>query len=112
MTEVYLTLPDIPSNPYRFVPFDRLSGVPRTELFPDDFVGLVESIREEGLVCPLFVTRDKDRPGHFEVLSGSRRLRAVRYLVTHDVVVFDHLNRYYAPASEVYRHGVLCRVLR
>jgi len=56
---------------------DRLSEDERDD---DDFLGLVESIRESGQQAPILVRPHPDKADHYQVAYGHRRLRAARRL--------------------------------
>lgn len=56
---------------------DRLSDEDRDD---DDFAALVESIREAGQHAPILVRPHPDKPDHYQVAYGHRRLRAARRL--------------------------------
>lgn len=56
---------------------DRLSEEERDD---ETFLALVESIRESGQHAPILVRPHPDRPEHFQVAYGHRRLRAARRL--------------------------------
>ena len=56
---------------------DRLSEEERDD---EDFLGLMESIRESGQHAPILVRPHPDRPEHYQVAYGHRRLRAARRL--------------------------------
>lgn len=56
---------------------DRLSEEERDD---EDFLGLMESIRESGQHAPILVRPHPDKPDHYQVAYGHRRLRAARRL--------------------------------
>lgn len=56
---------------------DRLGDEDRDD---DDFATLVESIREGGQHAPILVRPHPEKPDHFQVAYGHRRLRAARRL--------------------------------
>lgn len=56
---------------------DRLSEDERDD---EDFLALVESIREGGQQAPILVRPHPDKPEHYQVAYGHRRLRAARRL--------------------------------
>lgn len=56
---------------------DRLTEEERDD---EDFLALVESIRESGQHSPILVRPHPDRPDHYQVAYGHRRLRATRRL--------------------------------
>jgi ParB family chromosome partitioning protein len=51
---------------------------PRRTLDEAALVELAESIRTQGVLQPILVRRDPDRPGRYVVVAGERRLRAAR----------------------------------
>ncbi len=54
---------------------------PRREFSDEDLSDLTNSIRENGLLQPLVVRPDPDRPGErFQLVAGERRLRALKSL--------------------------------
>jgi len=64
-------IPDLPiekisPNPYQ----------PRTEIRPDTLISLADSIRANGIIEPLIVTKKDDE--HFELIAGERRWRAAQ----------------------------------
>ena len=64
-------IPDLPiekisANPYQ----------PRIEIRPDTLLSLADSIRENGIIEPLIVTKKDD--DHFELIAGERRWRAAQ----------------------------------
>ena len=83
MSGVKSTLKDVASNAVREIfvdvieengPKDRLS-------FTDaDVVTLVESIKAHGQQVPIMVRPIADKPGHYKIVYGRRRLRALRSL--------------------------------
>ncbi len=65
----------------REVPIDRLRRSelnPRKNFAEKELKELADSIREKGLVQPLVVRPIKDAPGHYEIVAGERRWRAVQ----------------------------------
>ncbi len=59
---------EIRPNPYQ----------PRTVFRPEELKELADSMREQGLLQPVLVVRAKG--GHYELISGERRLRAAQTL--------------------------------
>lgn len=73
---------------FRKVPIDSVVPnryQPRTVFDEDKIRELAESIREQGLIQPLVVTKMGD--GRFELIAGERRLRASRQAGLEDVPV-------------------------
>ncbi len=60
---------------------------PRTRFDPDDLEPLVRSIRQSGLLQPILVRPDPDRPGGYQILAGERRWRAAQAAGLHRVPV-------------------------
>jgi ParB family chromosome partitioning protein len=56
---------------------DRLEDEDRDD---EDFLALVESVRANGQHAPILVRPHPDRPDHYQVAYGHRRLRAARRL--------------------------------
>ncbi|MGV3551045.1 plasmid partitioning protein RepB [Rhizobium sp.] len=56
---------------------DRLTEEERDD---EDFLALMESIRESGQHAPILVRPHPDKPEHYQVAYGHRRLRAARRL--------------------------------
>jgi ParB family chromosome partitioning protein len=63
-----LTLAQIRPNPYQ----------PRTVFRPEELKELADSMKEQGVLQPVLVVKAKD--GHYELISGERRLRAAQSL--------------------------------
>ncbi|MDP9372595.1 MAG: ParB/RepB/Spo0J family partition protein [Chloroflexota bacterium] len=69
----------------RKIPIERLApnpDNPRTHY--DDLGPLADSIAVRGLLLPLLVRADPDRPGYYLVIAGSRRLLASRMVDQRD----------------------------
>jgi len=83
MSGVKSTLKDLSSNAVREISVDMIEeGGPKDRLtFTDaDVATLAQSIREHGQQVPIMVRPIADRPGHFRIVYGRRRLRALRAL--------------------------------
>ena len=63
-----LLLSEIRPNPYQ----------PRTVFRPEELKALADSLKEQGVLQPVLVVKAK--AGHFELISGERRLRAAQSL--------------------------------
>ena len=65
----------------REVPLDRIRRSdfnPRKNFDEKELKELADSIREKGLVQPLVVRPIKETPGHYEIVAGERRWRAMQ----------------------------------
>lgn len=83
MTAMKTTLRDLSSNAVREIdPALIEEDGPRDRLAFDDadVVDLAASIREHGQQVPIMLRPLPDRPGHYRVVYGRRRLRAIRML--------------------------------
>ncbi|CAK0741172.1 Chromosome-partitioning protein ParB [uncultured Gammaproteobacteria bacterium] len=58
---------------------------PRRRFDEEAIAGLVESIRERGIIQPLLVRRDPDQPNSYEIIAGERRWRAAQLAGLHEV---------------------------
>jgi len=66
-------------RPLREIPIDRITTnpyQPREQIDPDELEGLVNSIREEGVLQPILVRAEED--DQFTLAAGERRFRAAR----------------------------------
>jgi len=50
---------------------------PRMHIDPDELIGLADSIRENGIIQPLIVSKDKNTDKYF-IIAGERRFRAAQ----------------------------------
>jgi len=80
----------LPNTPPVQAPTDTPSGVmeifvrdirpnprqPRTAFRSEELEELAQSIREHGVIQPLIVTSDDERPGKYLLIAGERRFRA------------------------------------
>lgn len=83
MSGMKSTLKDLSSNAIREIPTDLIEEAgPKDRLaFTDDEIAsLAQSIRQHGQQVPIMVRPIADQPGHFRVVYGRRRLRALRSL--------------------------------
>src|SRR5207248_1147836 len=65
----------------KLIPIERVhewGGQPRKAFDEARLAELAASIAEAGVLEPLVVRRDPDRPGHYLVTAGMRRLLAAR----------------------------------
>jgi len=60
---------------------------PRRHFDEDAIQGLVESIREKGVLQPLLARRDPDNPARYEIIAGERRWRAAQLAGLHELPV-------------------------
>ena len=83
MSGVKSTLKDVASNAVREISVDVIEeNGPKDRLsFTDaDVVTLAESIKAHGQQVPIMVRPIVDKPGHYKIVYGRRRLRALRSL--------------------------------
>lgn len=83
MSGVKSTLKDVASNAVREIAVDAIEeNGPKDRLsFTDaDVNALAESIKAHGQQVPIMVRPLADRPGHYRIVYGRRRLRALRSL--------------------------------
>jgi ParB family chromosome partitioning protein len=60
---------------------------PRKHFDDEAFMGLVESVKEKGILQPLLVRKDPRDDGHYEIVAGERRWRAAQQARLHEVPV-------------------------
>ena len=72
---------DLNRNPYQ----------PRTKFDEDKINELSKSIKQNGLIQPIAVRKDKTDPGRYEIVAGERRWLAAQKAGLHNVpiVVLD-----------------------
>lgn len=83
MSGVKSTLKDLSSNAVREISVEMIEeGGPKDRLsFSDaDVASLAGSIKEHGQQVPIMVRPIADKPGHYQIVYGRRRLRALRTL--------------------------------
>lgn len=83
MSGVKSTLKDVASNAVRDISVDVIEeNGPKDRLsFTDaDVITLAESIKAHGQQVPIMVRPIADKPGHYRIVYGRRRLRALRSL--------------------------------
>lgn len=83
MSGVRSTLKDVASNAVREISVDVIeeSGPKDRLSFTDaDVLALAESIKAHGQQVPIMVRPMADKPGHYRIVYGRRRLRALRSL--------------------------------
>lgn len=83
---------DVPApereRPHKTIAIDRLHRgkyQPRRHFDEDALAGLVESIRDKGVLQPLLLRRDPEQPGDYEIIAGERRWRAAQLAGVHEV---------------------------
>ena len=83
MSGVKSTLKDLSSNAVREISVEMIDeGGPRDRLSFDDtdVASLANSIKEHGQQVPIMVRPIAEKPGHYQIVYGRRRLRALRTL--------------------------------
>lgn len=83
MSGVKSTLKDVASNAVREISVDMIEEAgPKDRLsFSDaDVLALAESIKAHGQQVPIMVRPIAEKPGHYKIVYGRRRLRALRSL--------------------------------
>lgn len=83
MSGVRSTLKDLSSNAVREIAPDLIDDAgpkDRLSISDADVAQLAESIREHGQQVPIMVRPLAERPGHYRVVYGRRRLHALRLL--------------------------------
>lgn len=83
MSSVKATLKDVASNAVREISVDVIEEIgPKDRLsFTDkDVLSLIESIKAHGQQVPIMVRPVADKPGHYRIIYGRRRLHALRSL--------------------------------
>jgi len=77
-------------RPTRSVPVELIHPgkfQPRSTFDDDSLAGLVESIRDKGILQPLLVRRHPTVPNGYELIAGERRWRAAQKVPLHEVPV-------------------------
>lgn len=83
MSGVKSTLKDVASNAVREIPVDAIEEdgpKDRLSLTDADVAALTQSIKAHGQQVPIMVRPIADRPGHYRIIYGRRRLKALRSL--------------------------------
>lgn len=62
-------------------------GQPRKTFPPAEMDDLANSIREKGVLQPLLVRPDPEKPGGFSIVAGERRWRAAQMAKVHEVPI-------------------------
>ncbi|MFV2034115.1 MAG: ParB/RepB/Spo0J family partition protein [Halocynthiibacter sp.] len=60
---------------------------PRRRFGQEDLASLAESIREKGVIQPLIVRKNPDKPGLYQIVAGERRWRAAQIAQLHELPV-------------------------
>lgn len=60
---------------------------PRREFVAEDLESLAASIREKGVIQPLIVRKNTDKPNTYQIIAGERRWRAAQMARLHEVPV-------------------------
>lgn len=79
-----------PASAYRTVPIEMIRAnpnQPRKTFPPGEMEELVRSVKQKGVLQPLLVRPDPDRPGGFEIIAGERRWRAAQAAQLHEAPV-------------------------
>lgn len=74
----------------RLVPIEFLSPnpyQPRRQFDEASLAGLVDSIRQQGILQPILVRRLPGSEDHFQIIAGERRWRAAQQALLHEVPV-------------------------
>ena len=83
MSGVKSTLKDVASNAVREISVDvieEIGPMDRLSFTDADVVTLAASIKSHGQQVPIMVRPIADKPGHYKIVYGRRRLRALRSL--------------------------------
>ncbi|REC57757.1 ParB/RepB/Spo0J family partition protein [Rhodosalinus sediminis] len=85
--------PDAPApRPTTTVPIDRIApnpDQPRRTFGEEELAELAKSIAARGILQPLIVRPDPEKPGHYQIVAGERRWRAAQRAQVHDVPVIE-----------------------
>jgi len=87
-SEDYASLDKVRST--KSVPIERLHPgrfQPRHRFDEAAVNALAESVKAQGILQPILVRRDPDRPNEFEIVAGERRWRAAQIAKLHEVPV-------------------------
>lgn len=82
--------PQAPTSLDREVPVERISpnpDQPRQDFSKSDLEDLAASIKEKGIIQPLIVRENSDKPNTYEIVAGERRWRAAQMAQVHTVPV-------------------------
>lgn len=79
-----------PRRPDMMMPVEKIHpnpNQPRRDFSPEALQDLSESIRTKGIIQPLIVREDPEKPGTFQIVAGERRWRAAQMAQVHDIPV-------------------------
>lgn len=71
--------------PIEFIHRSRFQ--PRRNFGGEDFDGLVDSVRANGVLQPILVRPDPSQPGAYQIIAGERRWRAAQQAQLHEMPV-------------------------
>lgn len=77
-----------PPSAERLIPIDLIlpnPDQPRRTFSEDALAELTRSIAEKGILQPLILRKDPNRPDHYQIVAGERRWRAAQRASLHDV---------------------------
>ncbi|NOX72857.1 MAG: ParB/RepB/Spo0J family partition protein [Alphaproteobacteria bacterium] len=77
-------------KPDIFIPIEKIHpnpDQPRRDFVKSDLEELTASIREKGIIQPLLVRADPNKPGDFQIVAGERRWRAAQQANLHELPV-------------------------
>jgi ParB family transcriptional regulator, chromosome partitioning protein len=77
-------------KPDTFIPIEKIHpnpDQPRRDFVKSDLEELTASIREKGIIQPLLVRADPNRPGDYQIVAGERRWRAAQQANLHELPV-------------------------
>jgi ParB family transcriptional regulator, chromosome partitioning protein len=77
-------------KPDTFIPIEKIHpnpDQPRRDFVKADLEELTASIREKGIIQPLLVRADPDKPGDYQIVAGERRWRAAQQANLHELPV-------------------------
>ena len=89
-TPIVNAAPQAANAPVTRLPVDLLAPSPfqpRRYFEPIALAELSSSIAEKGVLQPLLVRPDPNKPGHYEIIAGERRWRASQQAQVHEVPV-------------------------
>lgn len=94
MADVNLVATDRPEargqRPDSVVPIEKIEpnpDQPRRDFAPEALQELADSIRARGIIQPLIVRKNRDKPDTYEIVAGERRWRAAQLAQLHEVPV-------------------------
>lgn len=94
MADVNLVATDRPEargqRPDSVVPIEKIEpnpDQPRRDFAPEALQELADSIRARGIIQPLIVRKNRNKPDTYEIVAGERRWRAAQLAQLHEVPV-------------------------